>query len=67
MKYIFAKTVVFCLIILATGCGKDFLDRNNPGDLSYDKVYKSQKDFEAALAGCYQANKRTVNYKCIPW
>jgi len=57
MKYIFAKTVVFCLIILATGCGKDFLDRNNPGDLSYDKVYKSQKDFEAALAGCYQAIK----------
>ena len=57
MKYIFAKTVVFCLIILATGCGKDFLDRNNPRDLSYDKVYKSQKDFEAALAGCYQAIK----------
>jgi hypothetical protein len=55
MKYIFNKAFIFCLIILATGCGKDFLNRNNPGDLSYDKVYKSEKDFEAALAGCYQS------------
>jgi len=58
MKYIFYKALLFCSIILvAASCNKNYLDRNNPGDLSYDKVYKTEKDIDAALAGCYESIK----------
>jgi starch-binding outer membrane protein, SusD/RagB family len=56
MKNLINNTIISCLMIFLTiGCSKDFLDRNDPGALSYDKLYHSKEDFIAALAGCYQA------------
>ena len=56
MKYLFKNTIFFGLLILLTaGCKKDFLDRNDPGTLSWGDIYNTTGDFEAALAGCYQS------------
>ncbi|HEY8397094.1 MAG TPA: RagB/SusD family nutrient uptake outer membrane protein [Flavihumibacter sp.] len=46
--------IVLCIFIL-TGCKKDLLDRNHPGDLNWNTLYKTKSDFEAALAGTYDA------------
>lgn len=43
------------LILLSYNCSDDFLDRNHPGSMSFDKIYKTKKDFDAALAGCYSS------------
>jgi starch-binding outer membrane protein, SusD/RagB family len=64
MKNIINSAIIFGLmILLTTGCGEDFLDRNDPGVLSFDKLYHSKEDFTAALAGCYQSilNPATEN------
>ena len=56
MKYLFPQVIIFSLIILlAMGCGKNYLDRNNPAALTYSDIYNTPDDFEAALAGCYQS------------
>ena len=56
MKYLIYNTIIFGLIIiLATGCEENFLDRNHPGVLSLDKLYTTKDDFSAALGGCYQS------------
>jgi hypothetical protein len=56
MKYSNNSSIVLGLaMLLATGCSEDFLDRNHPGDLTYDKLYDTTEDFKAALAGCYQS------------
>jgi starch-binding outer membrane protein, SusD/RagB family len=56
MKNLINNTIIFGLLTLLTmGCNKDFLDRNDPGALSYDKLYRTKEDFVAALAGCYQS------------
>ncbi len=56
MKYLIRQAIIFSLIILlAMGCGKNYLDRNNPAALTYSDIYNTPNDFEAALAGCYQA------------
>jgi hypothetical protein len=46
--------IVLCIFIL-TGCKKDLLDRNHPGDLNWNTLYKTKADVEAALAGTYDA------------
>ncbi|HEV2478941.1 MAG TPA: RagB/SusD family nutrient uptake outer membrane protein [Puia sp.] len=56
MKYLFPRAISFSLIILlAMGCSKNYLDRNNPATLTYSDIYNTPDDFEAALAGCYQS------------
>lgn len=56
MKYLFHQAIILSLIILlAMGCGKNYLDRNNPAALTYSNIYNTPNDFEAALAGCYQS------------
>ena len=47
--------MIIFLILLSGSCNDDFLDRNHPGVMSYDKLYKTKKDFDAALAGCYES------------
>lgn len=46
--------IMLCIFIL-TGCKKDLLERNHPGDLNWNTLYKTKSDFEAALAGAYKA------------
>lgn len=46
--------IVLCIFIV-TGCKKNLLDRNHPGDLNWNTLYKTKGDFEAALAGCYKS------------
>ncbi len=59
MKKIFNNAIIFGLMIwVTTGCGEDFLDRSDPGVLTWDKLYNSKEDFDAALAGCYQSIMR---------
>ena len=58
MKYLSKNAIFFGLLILsATGCKKDFLDRNDPGTLSWGDIYNTTDDFKAALAGCYESIK----------
>ena len=46
----------YCLLLLALcGCSENFLDRYHPANLGYDKLYITESDFKAALAGCYQS------------
>lgn len=47
--------IITCSLILFSSCSKEFLDRHYPGDLGYDKLYITESDFWAALAGCYQS------------
>lgn len=61
MKYLINITIIFGLIILlTTGCEEDYLDRNDPGDLTWNTLYNTKADFEAALAGCYQSITSTT-------
>jgi hypothetical protein len=57
MKYLSRNAIFFGLsiLLLTTGCKKDYLDRNDPGTLSWGDIYNTTSDFEAALAGCYQS------------
>jgi starch-binding outer membrane protein, SusD/RagB family len=56
MKNLFYNAIISGLMIFLTmGCSKDFLERNDPGALTYDKLYHTKEDFVAALAGCYQS------------
>ena len=49
MKYLFPQAIIFSLtILLAMGCSKNYLDRNNPATLTYSDIYKTPDDFEAA-------------------
>lgn len=61
MKY---KNFIYIIIItiLFTGCGDSFLDRNDPSTLTYDKVYRTEADFQAALNGCYFNLKGVITY-----
>ncbi|PPL02149.1 RagB/SusD family nutrient uptake outer membrane protein [Parapedobacter indicus] len=47
--------IITCSLVLLSSCSEEFLDRNYPGDLGYDKLYITESDFWAALAGCYQS------------
>ncbi|MEI7829152.1 MAG: RagB/SusD family nutrient uptake outer membrane protein [Prolixibacteraceae bacterium] len=54
MKKLINNAIIFGLmIVLTSGCNENFLDKNNPGVLSLDKLYHTNQDFNAALAGCY--------------
>jgi len=62
MKYLFHTAIVFgLLVLLITGCSKDYLNRNSPAALTYDKIYNTPADFESALAGCYLAIEGPAN------
>ena len=64
MKNLINNSIILCLLLsLITSCDKDFLDRNDPGVLTFDKLYKTKEDFNAALGGCYQSimNPATFN------
>ncbi len=54
MKHLCKNTIFLGLLILvATGCKKDFLDKSDPTTLNWQSIYNTTGDFEAALAGCY--------------
>jgi len=61
MKYILNLTWI-AIFLLLTGCGKSFLELNNPAALTYDKFYKTEADFQAALDGCYFRLKNQAPY-----
>ena len=61
MKYLPQYLIgIALLVFIAPGCNKTFLDRNNPGDLTYDKFYKTEADFQGALNACYFSLKAQV-------
>ena len=65
MKKIINLLVVSFLILGLYNCSDDFLDRNHPGTLSFDKIYKTKKDFDAALAGCYSSFRSQANVNIL--
>ena len=66
MKYLINSTIIFgLLILLTTGCEEDYLDRNDPGDLTWNTLYNTKADFEAALAGCYLSITSTTTNNII--
>jgi len=46
-------SIIF-LLVLITSC-EDFLERTHPGDLTYDKFYKTTEDFQSSLTACYRS------------
>lgn len=61
MKY---RNFIYTIIatILFTSCGDSFLDRDDPSALTYDKFYRTEADFQAALDGCYFNLKGVITY-----
>ena len=55
MNRIIKLITISFLVLVSYNCSDDFLDRNHPGSMSFDKIYQTKKDFEAALAGCYSS------------
>lgn len=48
-------TIIFLFLVVA-GC-EEFLERTHPGDLTYDKFYKTEDNFQASVAACYRSLK----------
>jgi hypothetical protein len=46
--------------MFATVSCEDFLERTHPGDLTYDKFYHTENDFQASLDACYLSLKAQV-------
>lgn len=62
--YIKSATIVFIALFFAS-C-KDFLDRNPLTEISSPTFWKTQKDADLALAGCYaRLNCNTFNYEGV--
>ena len=54
--------IILAFFILGTySCSDEFLNRNHPGTMSFDKLYQTKKDFDAALAGCYSSFRSQAN------
>ncbi len=53
MKGTFFYSLVLSSMILLVGCSDSFLEKQNPAALTYDKFYRTEADFQAALDGCY--------------
>ncbi len=53
MKIKYTSLSFLFLVILFTGCSKDFLDVENESELSSTSFYKTQGDFEKLLNTCY--------------
>lgn len=49
-KYIIS---IFTLLVLLTGCNKDFLEKNPPQNISSGEFWKNESDVKMGLAGCY--------------
>src|ERR1700754_2631271 len=54
------KKIVNSLIIVTTSififsCKKDFINLNPESTINVDVVYKTDKDFQDAITGCYNA------------
>lgn len=64
MKYIQIYILMPAILLLA-GCGESFLELDNPAALTYDKFYKTEADFRAALDGCYFRLQSQVPYLLI--
>ena len=62
MKRTINLLMIIFLILGSYNCSDDFLDRNHPGTMSFDKIYKTKQDFDAALAGCYSSFTDQANY-----
>ncbi|MBL7737394.1 MAG: RagB/SusD family nutrient uptake outer membrane protein [Chitinophagaceae bacterium] len=57
------KLLYICLgllLLVASGCKKSFLDRTHPGELTYDKFYRTEADFQGAVNACYLSLKPQV-------
>lgn len=60
-RYIFRNYFYSLLLFLLAGCSEGFLDKNHPGNLGYDKLYRTESDFRAALTGCYESIMASAN------
>ncbi len=58
----FKKILSFLLILIIVSCSKDFLDRENPEMVTLDSFYKTETDFNLALAGVYNILVRSDYY-----
>lgn len=46
-------TLTLLTALILSGCGKSFLEKDDPTKLTYDKFYKTEADFEAAITEAY--------------
>ena len=53
MKILYISLSFLFIVLLYTGCSKDFLDVENESELSSTSFYKTQEDFEKLLNTCY--------------
>ncbi|MRI63765.1 RagB/SusD family nutrient uptake outer membrane protein [Ornithobacterium rhinotracheale] len=58
------KTITFAIISLLTfnSCNDDFLETTPNNKLVIDKVYKTSKDFDVAVIGCYSKLQTQVDF-----
>ena len=52
MKKAFA-ILAGCILLTITSCKKDFIERQPTSTVSVDVLYKTDKDFQDAVTGCY--------------
>lgn len=58
MKSIF-KTLVFLILFLQLGCGKDLLVEDSPSIILADNLYRDKAGFDAGLNGLYDEVRRS--------
>jgi hypothetical protein len=61
MKQVINIKVIAFVCILMTSCSKDFIELNPESTISVDVVYKTDKDFQDAVTGCY--NSLQIQYR----
>jgi hypothetical protein len=53
-KYIWQKSIIYALLlVLLSGCGEEYLELTSQSNLTADQFYKTEADFETAIAGIY--------------
>lgn len=65
MKKLNNNIVVGYLMVSAmlfTGCGDSFLNRISPNSISNETFWKTEKDADLAMTGCYQVLRRQTLY-----
>ena len=62
------KNSIIGILLMSTigivGCADSFLDRISPNSVSDDIFWKTEKDVDLALTGCYQVLRRQTLYNC---